>query len=41
MVEEDFLMKNYKKSDKIGHFEFFYLEKEVTITVKFFRAFSL
>ena len=47
MVEEDFFMKNYKKSEIRGHFEFFfYLEKKVThykilLIIKCFRAFSL
>ena len=43
MSEDYFFMKNYKKSDKSGHFEFLLdLEKKsLTIIVKFFRTFSL
>ena len=36
MVEEDVITKNYKKSEKSGHFEFFFLsrkKKSLTIII--------
>ena len=33
MVEEDFFMKNYKKSENRGHFEFFRSRKKKSLTI--------
>ena len=33
MVKEDFFMKNYKKSENRGHFDFFSIQKKKSLTI--------